>query len=290
MRNDKPMAADRTEGQSIGRDELSATRLTAIIPVPDHDVEVLSEIIGEPVKIGSYLAFVRDQVLSICTAPIFVSDQKETPNEISRIISELNTSRIELWGWTTDVIAVALKNFTPTAFRVDKDVDCLLRITPSRYTPRHNRPNWSQAALRTHDVLAINIGVVGPLAEYCRLMEPLQSKMSQELDRAFTSSFAQHAESPRTTVFSAVSNGKLVGFLASRQLASNYVYLAWSASVRLPKNVSDTLYAFAIEYFVSRDIVFDLGYGRTTTLLAYKMKWEPTDVLPPRRFLSLRRI
>jgi hypothetical protein len=257
--------------------------------VPDHDHAVLQHLLGQPLVVGPYLAFVNHDQLSICTVPFPGRNAELTRVELADTLRQLAPQRVDLWGWQVAETADRLSGYEPVALRIDPDYSPLIRIDPSRYGPSSSRARRVQEHTRRleEEGVTIRSGVVGPLGSYTALLERNVEKAQSALEKEFIQSFRVVYDSPGTFVFTALASGRPIGFFAARMLDELYAYSGWVCAERRPKNVSDALYETAIRHFVSQGVTLDLGYGVSPSLCAYKVKWGPTDILPPRRYLSL---
>lgn len=259
---------------------------------PDDDVELLSACLGEHRAFGEWDTYLRECRLD-AYIPSNPSQQKwvTCPPGFVDYLELHRVTTIVFWGRNALPLRAELRAFRPLAFRVDSQWNRLMRIRFRDYVGSDNPKLRHLRRARSIEAggFRLEVGTPHLMREYELLTRTLLPKINTDIQREIYLRLAAFAHSPGTLIFSAVKDKRLGGFLGIRQLSKSYAYFAWSATDAEFQHISDFLYAKTIEICSNEYDVLDLGYGGNEGLFAYKHKWRPTDIFPPRSYVAFSR-
>lgn len=247
----------------------------------DHDRDLMSPVLGEPVRRGRLLLYRHDAEVFLCGWPL---TGERTPSAAELLdaaawAAEAGATRLHLWG----PALIEPPGWDHWYLRVPAAHDRLLQIELADYDHaavrrqrNHQRARNSRYGLRTAE------GYPGP--------EPLRLLLPSYLERpdipAPQREIIALATRPELYVgarcFLALDGERPVGLQVCRPLPRGTVLARWSLFAPVATGASDLLYLAMIEHYRRAGArALDLGYGVTPTLYAYKLRWGVNRLLGP---------
>lgn len=259
----------------------------------DHDISVMSAVLGDPVRCGRLMAYQRDGEGFLCGwpyegAPTLTEDDY---GPIRRLLSA-DLRYLHVWGGSLLKIGLADQRWAPWYVHPPAPHDWLMRIDLARYDEEKvMRHRDVRRAVKSPYSLHIVIGFPGEEALVPLVKEYEARPTIPELQKAFTRLALQtNLYDNKTICHLAISERRVVGAEIFQLLSAGTVVGRWGLFDRQAKGVADFLYFCLISYCRELGIQWiDLGYGATPTLFDFKMKWGINSLVGPlRRYGFLR--
>ncbi|GAA3220279.1 hypothetical protein GCM10017691_04430 [Pseudonocardia petroleophila] len=254
----------------------------------------MSAWLGEPIKIGRFLAFVSGDTVSLCTILLTedAGDNVEIEDAVRCITSTFDPERLEVWGlqlyeppregpWRVEQVSVA------------RPYDSILQIDlASLDMNRLSRHRNFRRATSGKFQVSYHLGFVGGDI-LSSLMEPylgnpgIPVPQRQRMRLALREDLYEDA-----ATFVAMRDGEIGGAQICRVMSSGVVVARWAFFRKSMAGASDSVYWNFIDHYRECGMeVVDLGYGTSETLFRYKQRWGASVLVGPvRRAAYLLRI
>ena len=211
----------------------------------DHDIALMTPVLGDPVLQGRLLLYLRDTEVHLCGWPLEgdLTLSEFEVQEVAQQAIEWGKVKLHIWGPTLVDLSIIVPEWRRWYTRVPREHDWLMRIDLRDYNEDSVRLQSNfRRAVRSNYKLVRTVGFPG-----VDIVEPLVSPYLMREDIPdLQKSIIRLASCPDlyadATTFLALRDDLVVGMEVCRELSGGNIIGTWALSRKSARGASDFLY------------------------------------------------